>query len=511
MKAHSLITPGFRLLAAAVVVAGELVTASAGGARAATSYDWLQFGGDPQHDSSSTLESTITIDNVGQLRQQFAVTLPSVADDAPVYLSNAQTPAGVQDLVFVATRDGHVIALNAHTGATVWSAQNGAGSCRINNGSTVCYTTASPAIDPDRQYIYSYGLDGYVHKHAIGTGAWIAAGGWPKLATRKPFDEKGSADLAIATSKSGVSYLYVANGGYPGDRGDYQGHITAINLATGAYRPFNMVCSDISVHFFHSPASPDCSTVQAAVWGRPGVIYDNQTDRIYLTTGNGDFNPRSYDWGDTILALNPDGSGRQGAPLDSYTPPNYQALQDQDLDLGSTSPALLPVPADSSLQHLALQSGKDSKLRLINLDNMSGQGGPGHVGGAIGNPVESAQGGEVLTAPAVWRNPSDDTTWVFIANGNGIAAYRLRLDAHDVPYLFLVWHNGDAGTSPLVSNGVLFLAGPTIIRALNPLTGSQVWSAAIGGVHWQSPIVDNGTLYVTDNSGLLHAYRVPGT
>jgi outer membrane protein assembly factor BamB len=492
----------------AALVALDLGAAPAG---AAPSNDWLQFGGDPQHSNASTLETTISINNVNQLQQQFAVLLPSIADGAPVYLSNVQTPAGLQDLVFVSTHDGHLIALNAHSGATVWSVQNGPGSCHVNNGSTACYTTSSPAIDPDRQFIYNYGLDGYVHKHAVGTGAWVTTDGWPKLATRKPFDEKGSADLTIASVGSGRTYLYVANGGYPGDQGDYQGHITAIDLATGSYRPFNTVCSTLVIHFYERPARPDCPQVQAAVWGRSGVVFDDQTDRIYIATGNGDFSPANADWGDSVLALNPDATGSHGGPLDSYTPPNYQTLQDQDLDLGSTAPAILPVPAASAIQHLALQSGKDGKLRLINLDNMSGQGGPGHVGGAIGNPISLAQGDEVLTAPAVWQQPGAGATWIFVANDNGIAGYQLLLDARDMPYLSLVWQNGNGGTSPLVSNGVLYYAGPGVIRALDPLTGNQHWSAAIGGVHWQSPIVDNGTLYVTDNSKLLHAYRVPGT
>jgi len=35
------------------------------------------------------------------------------------------------------------------------------------------------------------------------------------------------------------------------------------------------------------------------------------------------------------MALNPDGSGNaNGTPIDSYTPTNYQDLQNADLDLG---------------------------------------------------------------------------------------------------------------------------------------------------------------------------------
>ena len=74
------------------------------------------------------------------------------------------TASGVRDLVFVFTQQGHIIAMDAHTGATIWSHQNANNSCLINNIQFPCYTTASPVIDPNRQYVYSYGLDGKVHK-----------------------------------------------------------------------------------------------------------------------------------------------------------------------------------------------------------------------------------------------------------------------------------------------------------------------------------------------------------
>jgi outer membrane protein assembly factor BamB len=52
---------------------------------------------------------------------------------------------------------------------------------------------------------------------------------------------------------------------------------------------------------------------------------------------------------------------------------------------------------------------------------------------------------------------------------------------------------------------------PGEIRALNPLTGAQVWSDnQIGGIHWESPIVANGMLYITDESGNLTAYALNG-
>ena len=192
--------------------------------------------------------------------------LPGTADGAPVFLEGVTTVGGVRDLLFVTTTAGHIVAIDAGSGATVWSHQySGAG-----------YTTSSPAIDPNRQYVYSYGLDGYVHKYQVGDGTEIKIAGWPQLATLKGGVEKGSSALSFATS-GGIHYLYMTHGGYPGDNGDYQGHVTAIDLGNGSQTVFNAACSDKTLHlqFYAPPVNPTtCASVQNAMWSRPGVIYD---------------------------------------------------------------------------------------------------------------------------------------------------------------------------------------------------------------------------------------------
>jgi hypothetical protein len=319
--------------------------------------------------------------------------------------------------------------------------------------------------------------------------------------------------LSVATAASGTSYLYVANGGYPGDNGDYQGHITAINLSDGSQKVFNAVCSNQAVHFHETPGTPDCAAVQTAIWARPGVVYNPATDRIYMSTGNGDFVPASHNWGDTDFALHPDGTGASGNPLDTYTPTNFAALQASDTDLGSTAPVLLPTlsGANAKNQHVAVQSGKDGQLRFINLDNMSGLSGTGHTGGEIGAIVPVPQGGPVLTQPAVWTNPANGTPWVFVADGSGVSGLPVVVDPSGNDTFGTGWQVGSGATSPVVVNGMVFVAGSGLIRALNPLNGSVLWSSTgIGPIHWESPIVDNGVLYITDNNGHLTAFSVGG-
>jgi outer membrane protein assembly factor BamB len=469
---------------------------------------WPEFDYNSAHSGDNPGDPAIGKGNVSQLRLSVQVTLPGVADGAPAFLAGVNTPSGPRDLLFLTTRDGSILALDAHTGAMIWQQKYPAGSCLINNGYNPCYTTSSPAIDPGGQYVYTYGLDGAVHKLQVGNGTEITNGGWPQVTTLKGYNEKGSSALTIAVARDGTPYLYVTNGGYLGDRGDYQGHLTAINLNTASQRVFNTSCSDQPVHFNLPPAA-DCPQVQSALWARAGVVYDATLDRIFMATGNGLFDPGQHDWGDTTFSLNPDGSGLNGNPLDSYTPADYNLLQKRDLDLGSTAPAILPVPAGSRIQHLGLQSGKDSLIRLLNLDNLNGHGGPGYINGEVAPTIPVPQGGMVFTTPAVWVNPADGSTWTFIGTGNGLSGLRLTIDPAGDPSLQTMWVDSGQSTSPVIVNGLLYKAGSGQVQALDPTSGTVIWSSSqIGSFHWESPIVINGNLYITDESSQLSIFTL---
>ncbi|HEY2736945.1 MAG TPA: hypothetical protein VGK45_00995, partial [Thermoanaerobaculia bacterium] len=180
--------------------------------------------------------------------------------------------------------------------------------------------------------------------------------------------------------------------------------------------------------------------------------------------------------------------------------------------LGSTSPAVLPAPAGSNIAHLGLQSGKDAQLRLLNLDNLSsnpagsGGAGPGHVGGEL-QKIAVPQGGQVLTAPAAWVDPVDGSTWAFVGNGAGLSAFQVTVDGAGNPSLTLKWSITGTGSSPLLANGILYWESANRMRAIDPRNGNPLWSdTTFGAIHWESPIVIQGRLYATDESGKLWAW-----
>lgn len=494
--------------------------------------DWLQFGYDQAHSGFNPAEISYPV--ASQTTPAWSVTIHAFgdstalrADMAPVFLSGVVTSGGTKDLLYLVTDNGTLVAVDAATGTVIWSHQP---STTITNEGM----SGSAAIDPNRQFVYAYALDGKVYKYPVAGTNPVSGNGWPEVSTVKPSAEKGAAALAFSTPPGGTNYLYHVTNGYDGDGGDYQGHITAINLSTGAQHVFNVMCSNLlDMHFVNNgtPKTNDCNLTHSSgygdgqmggIWGRAGTTYDAATNRIYFASGNGLFDANmsgDFEWGDSVLSLNPDGTGSGGGfPVDSYTPSQYATLYGNDIDLGSTGPAILPSTS-TSFPHLAIQSGKDSCVRLINLDNMSGMSGPGNTGGELNEATScstDALGTHVVfPQPAVWVNPADNSTWVYVVNHSDmLQAYQLNVTG--TPSLTKKW-SAAAGRSPVIANHTLYYVSGNAIVGLDTLTGTQTWSASLGGgIHWQSPIVVNHHLYIVDGAqtgsyvGKLWSFAIDG-
>jgi hypothetical protein len=64
---------------------------------------------------------------------------------------------------------------------------------------------------------------------------------------------------------------------------------------------------------------------------------------------------------------------------------------------------------------------------------------------------------------------------------------------------------------------VLFVAGQNAVVARDPRTSQVLWNtnqasagSGIGTVHWQTPIVVNGCLYMADEAARVSAYCLAG-
>ena len=475
-----------------------------------TSVDWPVFDHDPQRSGVNAGDTAITPATVGSLQRLWMQSLPEKADGSPVLLSGLSMPDGsTADLLYVTTSHGTTLALNAQDGTVVWQ-QASAGPMMPTEPCQIC---ATPAADPSRQWIYAAGMDGAVHRYAATTGEEDQAPPWPVPVTLMNGSEKRSSALNVANG-----YLYVAMASY-NDRGPYVGHIVAVHLVDGAVHVFNALCSDQHQLLASPSVVPSsaavCDQREAGVWARSGVVVDQSggpTDgSLFIASGNGlfDADQGGVDYGDSVMRLSADAS----ALLDSYTPTNYARLDEDDLDLGSVAPVLLPPQTQSNTPYLLVQGGKDGAIRLLDRTHLGG------VGGELQRFNLTA--GQMFAAPIAWQDPqaSDPSgnTWVFVSTESEFFGFRVITDASGQTTLGEPWHIQGGGTSPIVAGGVLFIATQGGVLGLDPNTGKTLWisgqgSAAgnIGPVHWQSPIVVSGRLYIADENGQLSAYGLAG-
>ena len=438
---------------------------------AAAKSDWPLFGHDASH-SGVVGDRRLNRESVAGLRMRWHVTLGGVADSAPIV---------VGDRLFITTRDGTTSAVDSADGRIVWRF--------VTHGPKI--TTSIPAYDPTQGALFAGGVDGAVHKLDPADGHEVRADGFPVAITLAPETEKNASPLNLANG-----YLYAQTSGYIGDATPYVGHVVAIRLRDGERHVFNSLCS--SRHTLIEPQS--CDAQRSGMWSRAGVIVDPDPamhGRLYAATGNGPFDARAGHYGDTILALSADASRLLG----SLTPDSYARLEADDLDVGSSSPALLPRQSDSATPLLAVQGGKDGVLRLFDRARLGGRA----------QLQTLPLGNELFSAPAVWSGPRD-ATYVFLGLGDGVRAFHLTTSDR-TSRLVPAWHanlaGAVAGSSPVVANGVLFVATSGQLIALDALTGARLWGHELGSIHWESPAVADGAVYCSDENGALTAFALP--
>ncbi|MGH2387807.1 MAG: hypothetical protein ACRDIE_06340, partial [Chloroflexota bacterium] len=406
--------------------------------------DYPMFNLDPMRSGVNTAERILTPGTVGKLTKLWSTQLTGVADESVIELSGVG-PKRAPNLLFTTTRQGITYALNAANGAVVWT-------FNPHDGNLPSYriTTATPAADPSRAWIYAASPDGRIHKLAAATGK--EASGWPVTVTLHPQDEKLASALNVVAGN-----VLETTSGYIGDFGQYDGHVVAINTQSRKLLVFNSLCSDYQGLFAESAASgKTCPHVQSGMWARSGAVVDLMNGSptkgsIFAVTGNGNYNG-STNWGDTVLRLALGGSGL--ALKDAYTPTNFDQLDSQDLDLGSTAPIILPRQPGAH-PWLEVQGGKDGYLRVIDRTDMSGRGRPGHPGGEVSR-FSIPQGGHMPTAGLAWKDGSG-VTWVFYSTDNGVAGIQVRM-VNGTATLRQVWLHEGTYSSPLLAGGVLYVA-----------------------------------------------------
>ncbi len=441
--------------------------------------DWTQFGWDVAGSSAPTGPTGITPSNVPKLLRH-RVSLDGTVDASPIYLRSVNVHGSTHDVFFVTTSYGKTIAIDANQGSVLWEYSptqfaTWAGTQRI--------TTSTPAADPDRLHIYAAAPDGTIQKLSILDGRAL----WTTPITLLPLREKIASPLRVFQG-----HIIAVTGGYAGDVPPYQGHVVILDAQTGKMlHIWNSLCSDRRELLVPS----SCRSTRSAIYGRAGAVIDAATGNIFLATGDGPYNGRT-DWGDATIELNADVTRILG----NFTTDNNAELRARDLDIGSTSPVLLP-------DGLLAQGGKDGLIRLLSIQGMAGT--ISHRGHEV-QKLSTPSGGMLFTAPAVRR--IEAKTWVFAADSAGTAAWTLANGK-----LVESWKNRNGGTSPVIAGELLYVYDPKGgLRIYEPSTGNQVAILECGSGHWNSPIVvdgkialPEGTAYEHSTSGVLDIWALP--
>jgi hypothetical protein len=265
--------------------------------------------------------------------------------------------------------------------------------------------------------------------------------------------------------------VYVGWAGY-NDQRPYHGWITGYQA------------SDLSLQKVFTP-SPNVGG--GGIWESGGGLGTDGT-YLYLAVGNTfgnaqhpGFNPAEGDYGETVLKLDPRGSGQPLTVADYFTPFNWQQLDNSDLDLGSGGTMLLPDSVGSPQHpHLIVETGKTGRLYLIDRDNM----------GKFNSDHDAVVQELYLTgqqSSGVWGNPA----YVQVNATTGLIYYH---------------GSGDVGRAIQISNATL------TYDVNNAITKT---AEAFGYPGGQPNISSNGTANAimwdlrvdTTPNGVLHAYN----
>lgn len=315
--------------------------------------------------------------NVNTFGKLFTQSVDGIIVGQPLYASNVLMNDGrVHNVVYVATQHNTVYAFDADSiqgtsASPLWSAS-------LNNGGTTdpiadfgCTGThyteigimGTPVIDPGKTtlYVVAKTLNGSVRNfslHALDITTGSERLGGPVIITGTAPSSNGSGAFnpiyqmqrPALLLQNGV--IYIGFGGNGCDTFAYNGWFFAYNSQTLQQQAAFLVTPD---------------GTRASIWqGGSGPAVD-ANGNIYVATANGTYDgPAEGDYGDSVLKMGWNGS--VFGVFDFFTPYNQLQLAQEDLDLGSAGPVVLP-DQPGLYPHELVAGGKQGTLYLINRDD----------------------------------------------------------------------------------------------------------------------------------------------
>jgi outer membrane protein assembly factor BamB len=510
--------------------------------RLGCSADWLTYAHDAQRTGYNPSELELSPANVSSLQLLWQTQLENVpvalsALTSPLVAENVVTSTGPKTLVFVSGTSNTVFAIDAADGKVVWNHTFTTFAVPKEEAFYLCPNTpnATPVIDKERQIIYTIAVDGRVY------GLDLAAGTvkFGPFAFIPAFAKAWSLNLHDHV-------LYTTTSQACG--GDRSG-LYAMRVSD----PMHVEWDELLVR----------KGFGAGMWLRGGTVI-GRDGTIYVSTGDGLFDPNAGDYSNTYLAASPDLSHVK----DYFAPSNWRDLNKRDLDLPSGG--LLEFEYKG--REVLAGAGKESVIYLLDGKSLGGDthGQALYASPVLANEDRALEEKGIWGSPAVWIE-NNQQTWVYfsvwgrlaktappfpITNGDtphgSILAFKVRNSASGKPTLEPGWISTDMNLpdAPAVSNGVLYAlatgenprqdhvlgiiqyksteewkrnllttaersAGthPAVLKALDARTGKLLYQSGDAmktWVHFTGLAVAAGRVFAVDHESRLYCFGLRG-
>jgi Immunoglobulin I-set domain len=458
----------------------------------ASTIDVVTYHYDNMRTGQNLNETILTPANVtsSKFGKLGAFTVDGLVDAQPLYLSAVAIPTvGTKNVLYVATENDSVYAfdadsVNGNTSTYLWKTSVlGTGETASDNRGCGQVTpqigiTSTPVIDRTRGphgaiYLVAMSKDAngnyYQRIHALDltTGAELFGGPTTVQATYPGTGDNSS------------------NGNVVFDPKQYKERPGLLEIGGTIYTTWSSHCDARPytswVMSYDANTLAQTSVLNLVPNGSEGGIWMGGTapaadasGNIYFMVGNGDFDttlnatgfPSEGDCGQCYVRLS---STAPITLLDYFTPLNTVSESNSDTDFGSGGPLLLPdvVDANGNTRHLAVGSGKDAIIYVVDRDNM------GKFNSTADNIYQQISG----QIGGVWSKPSYFNNTVYYG------AVGDHLKAFPITNALL------AGTPATQSSESFAYPGTTPSISANGTSNAIVWA------------VEN------NSTGVLHAYN----
>jgi hypothetical protein len=484
------------------------------------------YHNDNARTGQNIIETTLTPGNVNvaHFGKLYSFPVDGSVYAQPLYLPQVAMPGnGIHNVVVVATQHDSVYAFDADspTAAPLWRANflnPDAGITTILptdvNASDILPEigiTSTPVIDVSSNTLYVVAATkengAFYHRlHALDMTSGAEKFGGPRIiqASYPGTAQDGNDGVLSFSSRYQLQRaalllsngkVFIAFASYA-DSGLYHGWVIAYDAVTmqqaGAW-----------------VSTPN--GYQGGIWMSGCGMSADADGNLYLSVANGPFDAYGeqpgLNFSDSIMKLK---SGTLGLTLsDFFTPYSQAKMAQDDLDLGSAGVVLLPDQS-GSYPHLAVTSGKNGHVYLLNRDNFGG-----YNAGAKSNPqiVQEISGQlrQQMGTPAYWNGR--------LYFGAGISPY------HDSIKAFAI-RNGLLSPSPQSQSAAIYhLTRGTVSISANGNNNGIVWAVHTDAYYdtHQGPAVlhaydaknlshelyNSNQRLARDNPGLASKFTVP--